>query len=222
MYNDTEKMLDSLTSQLCALLIIAKKLGQMGLIRSNTFSELMNEFIFKSEKMTCYARDVALKTFCADRKILFEGIAQNNGINVKKENGIIEIEIPFLLPKKTQKKASFICDPLFYSLIKASEKTDLKINENAVVWFVNIYDNKTNKIAVRDYDNLESKKILDTIALFSLKDDSAEFCDIIYSMEFGTQNKTMIYVIPKTRLFELELDPTKMVKTRQKNSSHDF
>ena len=51
--------------------------------------------------------------------------------------------------------------------------------------------------AVRDYDNLELKAVIDVIAAFCLTDDTGALCDSFQTTRFGYSSSTVITVMPK-------------------------
>lgn len=210
MYSESEKMLKSITKQICELMVISKNMEQINLCDDETSLErLTNDFIAKCEKLTCYARRFAINTYMAPSEILLHNAAEIQGIQVSKTGEILNIEIPFLLPKKHHKNSKFICDPLYFVLNKAAENLELKIEERAVVCFIHVYDKTNRRVRPRDYDNVEAKRILDIVALFALRDDGAEFCDIVNTMELGETNKTKILVMPERCYCRWKLDRTK-------------
>ena len=77
---------------------------------------------------------------------------------------------------------------------------------------MHVYDRTDKHIRPRDYDNVEAKRVLDIIALFALRDDGAEFCDIINTMEYGEENKTCIFVMPERCYFQWKFDRAKQAK----------
>lgn len=210
---ETGKMLRSITKQLCELLVISKNMEQVnGCADAVALGRCVNDFIAKCEKVTCYARSFAVNSYLAPSEILLSNAAQIQGITVSKNGEVLEIEMPFLLPKKLHKNSKFICDPLYYTMNEAVQEMDIKIEERAVVCFVHVYDRTDKHIRPRDYDNVEAKRVLDIIALFALRDDGAEFCDIINTMEYGEENKTCIFVMPERCYFQWKFDRAKQAK----------
>ena len=55
---------------------------------------------------------------------------------------------------------------------------------------------------VKDYDNYESKPILDAIATFVMSDDAGYLCDSMHVTEFGDGEYTRITVIDKAHFTE--------------------
>ena len=60
-----------------------------------------------------------------------------------------------------------------------------------------IYDRNLPIKAVRDYDNLELKAVIDVIATFCLTDDTGALCDSFQTTRFGYSSSTVITVMPK-------------------------
>ncbi len=50
-----------------------------------------------------------------------------------------------------------------------------------------------------DYDNLQQKQILDTIAMYVMADDSGLLCDAYNTTELGDRDGTRIYIMEKGR-----------------------
>ena len=122
--------------------------------------------------------------------------SEMQGIEVRKDGNVIIVDLPFLLPRKKGKEHKFIGDPLWYKLEELSKSEDLKIREKAVICIIHTYDNVNKKARCYDYDNLESKKILDIITLFTLTDDAPEYCDIYQTVQLSDSDKTRILIMP--------------------------
>lgn len=207
MYENVEERTKVIQKHLCDLLAIERKMECLSISESiEAFSRFTEELVTKSEKLTCMVRKFAADTFVSQSDTIMRNAAEIQGIKAQKKNGIIEIEIPFILPKKKHRNSKFISDPLFYVLNTKVQEDDFRISERAVVCFVYIYSGTNTKMSARDYDNIESKKILDVIALFALQDDGAEFCDIFHKMERGKTDKTKIFVMPEKLFWKMKFD----------------
>ena len=68
------------------------------------------------------------------------------------------------------------------------------------VCFVHIYDQQLSLGRIRDYDNLQMKHVLDTIATYLMLDDNGLLCDVYHSSIYGETDCTRIYVMPQPRL----------------------
>lgn len=207
MYENVEERTKVIQKHLCDLLAIERKMECLSISESiEAFSRFTEELVTKSEKLTCMVRKFAADTFVSQSDTIMRNAAEIQGIKAQKKNGIIEIEIPFILPKKKHRNSKFISDPLFYVLNTKVQEDDFRISERAVVCFVYIYSGTNTKMSARDYDNIESKKILDVIALFALRDDGAEFCDVFHKMVRGKTDKTKIFVMPEKLFWKMKFD----------------
>lgn len=203
MYESIEDGTKILQKRLCGLLAIEQKLERLQLPESaEEFSRLTEELVAKTEKLTCMVRKLAVDSFVSSNETVMRKATEIQGIQAQKNGEVLEIEIPFILPKKKLRNSKFISDPLFYVLNTKVQEDNFRIRERAVVCFVYTYSGTNTRLTARDYDNLESKKILDVIALFALQDDGAEFCDIFHKMERGEKDKTNIYVMPERCFWE--------------------
>ena len=62
-----------------------------------------------------------------------------------------------------------------------------------------MYDHELPDWCLLDYDNLQQKQILDTVALYVMLDDSGLLCDAYNTTERGEKDCTRIYVMEKGR-----------------------
>ena len=62
-----------------------------------------------------------------------------------------------------------------------------------------VYDHELPDWCLLDYDNLQQKQILDTIALYVMADDSGLLCDAYNTTELGDKDGTRIYIMEKGR-----------------------
>lgn len=67
--------------------------------------------------------------------------------------------------------------------------------KHCVVCFSNIYNRELSTRRVRDYDNLELKRLLDVAASFMLVDDSGLLCDAYHTTELGETDCTRISIM---------------------------
>lgn len=193
-----EEMTDELIRQSCELMATVRKISETDYTtETNNFEYLTDRLEILSEKYTCSVRDFARKTFVANRFEVMDKATEMQGIEIQKDGDTIIIDLPVLLPRKKGKECKFIGAPLRYKLEEISEKEDLKLRTKAVICIIHTYDNVNKKARCYDYDNLESKKILDIVTAFTLADDAPEFCDVYQTMQLSDCDKTRIMVIPK-------------------------
>lgn len=192
-----EDMTGELIRQSCDLLATVRKINETDYNSEvKNFEYLTDRLEILSEKFACSVRDFARKTFVANRYEVMDKASEMQGIEVRKDGNVIIVDLPFLLPRKKGKEHKFIGDPLWYKLEELSKPEDLKIREKAVICIIHTYDNVNKKARCYDYDNLESKKILDIITLFTLTDDAPEYCDIYQTVQLSDSDKTRILIMP--------------------------
>ena len=192
-----EDMTGELIRQSCDLLATVRKINETDYNSEvKNFEYLTDRLEILSEKFACSVRDFARKTFVANRYEVMDKASEMQGIEVRKDGNVNIVDLPFLLPRKKGKEHKFIGDPLWYKLEELSKSEDLKIREKAVICIIHTYDNVNKKARCYDYDNLEIKKILDIITLFTLTDDAPEYCDIYQTVQLSDSDKTRILIMP--------------------------
>lgn len=192
-----EDMVEGLIRQSCDLLATVRKIKETNYTEDEkNFEYLTDRLEILSEKFACSVRDFAGETFVANRYEVMDKASEMQGIEVSKDGNAVIIDLPFLLPRKKGKENKFIGDPLFFKLEEISSKEDLKIRDRAVICIIHTYDNVNKNARCYDYDNLESKKILDIITLFTLTDDAPEYCDVYQTVQLSNCDKTRILVMP--------------------------
>ena len=78
-----------------------------------------------------------------------------------------------MLPKKKSRRSSlFLIDPLNAALKKYVEENGLPHFRECVVCVSHVYDHELADWCLLDYDNMQQKQLLDTIALYVMEDDS--------------------------------------------------
>ena len=192
-----EDMTGELIRQSCDLLATVRKINETDYNSEvKNFEYLTDRLEILSEKFACSVRDFSTRTFVANRYEVMDKASEMLGIEVRKDGNAVVIDLPFLLPRKKGKENKFIGDPLRYRLEEISKIEDLKIRDRAVICIIHTYDNVNKNARCYDYDNLESKKILDIITLFTLTDDAPEYCDVYQTVQLSDRDKTRIIVMP--------------------------
>ena len=74
--------------------------------------------------------------------------------------------------------------------------------KHCVVCFSNIYNRELPTRRVRDYDNLELKRLLDVAASFMLVDDSGLWCDAYHTTELGETDCTRISIKGREKVLD--------------------
>ena len=163
---------------------------------------LSTDAALRGELITCRLRHLIYNTTEVKKAEYLASAGVVQGIEVKCEDGILEITLPCLLPKRKQRKSSeFLVDPLYFTLNSYVCNHSIPHFKECVVCFSHVYDEKISS-RFRDYDNLEMKQILDVISAFVMEDDSGLLCDAYNTTEKGTTNCTRITIMEKERFGE--------------------
>ncbi|MDR1630770.1 MAG: DUF6100 family protein [Oscillospiraceae bacterium] len=188
----------------------------------DNFLEFSLDTAVRAEKIACKLRSLIGGYGSVKKDLLMERIEEAHGITVGQDGEIIVVTIPRLLPKyKKVRSGEFINQPLYYAMSKYCDEHNIAKLRKCAVCFVHIYDEKLGLGRIRDYDNMEIKNILNTVATFFMTDDSGLFCDAYHTTEFGESDCTRIYVMPQTALpgFILELkNPPKSISNFEGNT----
>jgi len=162
------------------------------------YEAMSTEAALRAEGIACQLRSLiyASTNVRKPEYLLKAGGAQ--GIEISYEDGILEIALPRLLPKKKARQSSlFLNDPLHAVLGKYAEEVRLPKFRECVVCVSHVYDHELPDWCLLDYDNLQQKQLLDTVALYVMEDDSGLLCDAYNTTELGDKDGTRIFVMGK-------------------------
>ncbi len=177
--------------------INAMKITNTGAYGKN-YEELSMDAAQRAEKVACSLRNLIFAANLADRPMLMEKIAQVHGITICQEGGRVIITLPGLMPKRKKRvNTTFLTEPLCISLENYMQEHELRKFTECVVCFSHIYDRRLPSRCVRDYDNLECKQIMDTVAGFIMVDDNGILCDAYHTTEFGDRDCTVLTIMEK-------------------------
>ena len=164
------------------------------------YEELSLDAARRAERIACSLRNLIYAADLVPKPVLMEAAAQVHGISIKHTQDIVEIALPGLMPKRTKRvNTTFLTDPLHAALEAYTKGHDLPHFRQCVVCFSHVFDKSLSDRRVRDYDNLECKQLLDTVAGFLMADDSGLFCDAYHTTEFGERDCTILAVMEKSR-----------------------
>lgn len=122
------------------------------------------------------------------------------GIEISENDGILEIKLPCLLPKRRQRQSTeFLLDPFTSALSDYAAHHTMPQFQHCVVCFSHIYAQKLPERRIRDYDNLELKQFLDVAASFILTDDNGLLCDAYNTTELGEEDCTRLFLMDSTQ-----------------------
>lgn len=164
---------------------------------------LSTDAALRAELITCRLRNLIYSTTGVKKSEYLASAGVVQGIEIKCEDGVLEIVLPCLLPKKKQRKSTeFLIDPLYFTLSSYVNNHNIPHFKECVVCFSHVYDNKLSSRRIRDYDNLELKQILDVVCAFVMEDDTGLLCDAYNTTELGDSDCTRITIMGKERFAE--------------------
>lgn len=191
---DIQNSLSRLNNNICAM-------DSLDIQRyPENYETMSTEAALRAERIACQLRSLLYaSTFVPKAEYLVKA-GEAHGIEVSFEDGILEVSMPRLLPKKKSRQSSlFLIDPLHAVLGQYIEEHPLPRFRECVVCISHVYDHELPDWCLLDYDNLQQKQILDTIALYVMADDSGLLCDAYNTTELGDKDGTRIYIMEKGR-----------------------
>ena len=191
---DIQNNLSRLNNNICAM-------DSLDIQRYPENYEIMStEAALKAEGIACQLRSLLYASTSVPKAEYLVKAGEVHGIEVSFEGGILEVSMPRLLPKKKSRQSSlFLIDPLHAVLGQYIEEHPLPRFRECVVCISHVYDHELPDWCLLDYDNLQQKQILDTIALYVMADDSGLLCDAYNTTELGDKDGTRIYIMEKGR-----------------------
>ncbi len=167
------------------------------------YEMLSTDAALRGELITCRLRHLIYVSTNVKKTDYLASAGVVQGIEIQCEDGILEITLPCLLPKRKQRKSTeFLIDPLYFTLSSYADNHSLPHFEECVVCFSHVYDKELSSRRIRDYDNLELKQILDVVSTFVMVDDTGLLCDAYNTTELGESDCTRITVMEKERFTE--------------------
>jgi len=123
----------------------------------------------------------------------------------------VEITLPCLIPGRKKKPTEFITAPLYAALERfiRDRPPDQHFERfgNCIIWITHVYDKALYSAArKRDYDNIETKGIIDVINAFLLTDDNGFRCSIYQTSETSDRDFTRISVMEFDAFYKQILD----------------
>lgn len=164
------------------------------------YAMLTTDAALLSEMIACKIRHLIYQSTSIRKPDYLVSAGTAQGIEIKQDNGVLQITLPCLLPKKKQRHSSeFLIDPLYFTLSQYADKHMLPMYKHCVVCFSHIYNEDLPSNRIRDYDNLEMKQLLDVLAAFIMEDDTGILVDAYNTTEIGETDCTCISIMDKTR-----------------------
>lgn len=169
----------------------------------DNYETLSTDAALRAERIACRLRHLIYSSTTIRKGDYLRSASVMHGITISCENGVLEITLPTLLPKRRQHQSDeFLLDPLYFALEQYSKENSMPYFRDCVVCFAQVYDRALPPKRVRDFDNLEEKHLLDLLSAFVMADDTGLLCDAYNTAELGDQDCTRIYLMEKQRFPE--------------------
>ena len=199
---NTDTLLTHIRLEQRGLIDINKKLYELEHLlpapAPEQFIETAKSAALLSERSTAQLRNF-LFTLCGGMpQDYYLQAAEMQGIQISVEDGLMSVRLPALLPKKTRTEGFKFLQPALHAVLKQyATQQNLPHFRKCTVCIEHIYDRCLPIKAVRDYDNLEMKEVLDIVALYCMTDDTGALCDQFQTTRFADSSCTIISVMQK-------------------------
>ena len=169
----------------------------------DNYEVLSTDAALRAENIACRLRHLICYITSIQKEEYLTSAAVMQGIKVEENDGVLEITLPCLLPKRKQRQSTeYLLDPFTAAMSQYAWSRPLPRLQHCVVCFSHVYCQDLPKRRVRDYDNLELKQFLDVAASFILTDDSGLLCDAYNTTELGETDCTRISIMDSARFPE--------------------
>lgn len=166
----------------------------------DNYEILSSDAIRRAESIACRMRHLLYASTNIRKSEYLLSAATVLDIKIQQRDGIFEITLPCLLPKRKQSWGTeFLIDPLTAALEQYVKTHVVKRFRHCVICFTYVYSQDLPKRRVQDNDNLEEKQCLDAIAAYLMYDDGGLYCDIYRTAELGAADSTHIFIMDKPR-----------------------
>jgi len=164
------------------------------------YETLSVDAALQCEQIACRLRHLVYAIAQKPKAEYLESAAKAQGINITLQDGILELDLPGLVPKRNKwKSAEFLLEPLTAAISRYAQEQVLPQYRSCTVCFTHVYDSRTADWAIRDADNMELKRYLDVVASFFLADDNGLLCDSYITSELGKRSHTLITLMERRR-----------------------
>lgn len=172
----------------------------------DNYEVLSTDAALRAERIACRLRHLIYATTDIKKQEYLTSAAVMQGIDIQSNNGVLEITLPCLIPKRKPRQSSeYLMDTFTAAMQQYAQSHPLPKLEHCVICFSHVYCKDLPERRVRDYDNLELKQFLDVAASFVLTDDSGLLCDAYNTTELGEEDCTRISIMD-SKLFPDWLD----------------
>lgn len=112
--------------------------------------------------------------------------------------GWFRLCIPALLPKKGSGSADYIRSFLYPAMQEYFQGKEPVRFMDCVLVYRHVYSRDRPERRMRDHDNIETNMVSDIVAMYVMPDDAPSICSHYECSVMGEDDRTEVYVIPKT------------------------
>lgn len=164
------------------------------------YEEVSMDAAVRAERIACSLRGLIYAANIVPKAVLMDKTVQVHGISITHEDGMVAVTLPGLMPKRKKREHStFLSDPLYHALEAYVRDHEVPRFHECVVCFSHVFDQALSTCRIRDYDNMECKAVLDTIAAFLMIDDTGLLCDTYHTTQFGPSDCTIVTLMDSDR-----------------------
>lgn len=117
------------------------------------YEVLSTDAALRAEKIACRLRHLIYSTTSIKKDEYLSSASVMQGIEIQYEDGIFEITLPCLLPKRKQKYGTeFLLDPFTAAMSQYAKTHIMPKMQHCVVCFSHVYDKALPERRIRDYD----------------------------------------------------------------------
>ncbi len=113
------------------------------------------------------------------------------------KEGWFAASLPALLPKKNKGSAMYIHDIIYPAMSRFFAGKNPVRYPSCVLIIRHVYNRDRHERQYRDHDNIELNMVVDAVAFYVMKDDSALRCKHYYCSAPGELERTEVYVVPQ-------------------------
>ena len=165
----------------------------------DNYEVLSIDAALRAEGIACRLRHLIYASTTTPKTEYLTSAANTQGISVRCKDGVFEVTLPALLPKRKMWQSEYLLEPLGAALTQYARGHPLPRFRHCLIAFSHIYDQELPERRIRDYDNLELKQIQDVVAAFVLTDDTGGLCDTYHTTELGAVDCTRISIMETSR-----------------------
>lgn len=192
------KRISSLLAEVSRLSNALCAMNTMDLQRYPENYELLStDAALRAEQIACRMRHLVYGFTTVQKHEYLTSAANVLGIAITAQPGLVEITLPGLLPKKKQRSAEYLADPLDQALDQFTKDHPCSRFDSCVICFCHIYAESGGRGRIRDYDNLEMKQLLDIVCAYLMEDDTGLLCDVYNTTELGEEDATKLCVMDR-------------------------